>query len=459
MYTYIMRQVKKFSRKSLQIRLLCIDVILLLFSVVLSLIIRNGSIGHGSHLRSVIISFLPVIAFYLIFMYTIELYNIDKYYSLTHLIQAFSYSSFASLLFASFIFYFSPQRNTLPKRILIFFCIISIITLVISRKIFYKVNLQQKLPIVFIGYNSTVKSLLKHTQSTYISYEPVAIFTQSPIQYDNIHILSTVDELKKYIYAHQHINTFVIDKTTHSDELTSYILSGHHWGITTIPLDTFYEHLLRRVPIKNIDIHSIISTANIKNKKVYIKVKRMFDIMVSLIGLIVSLPILLLAACLIKIYDRGPVFFKQKRKGYAGSIFTIYKLRTMSIEDNGNSFLKQNEQRITKPGKILRKIRVDELPQLFNVLKGDMSLIGPRPDYVDFADYLETSLPIYQYRYVVKPGITGWDQICGTYHSSTIKDTSMKLEYDFYYIKNMSFFLDVSICFKTIMTIFRMQGK
>ena len=164
-------------------------------------------------------------------------------------------------------------------------------------------------------------------------------------------------------------------------------------------------------------------------------------------------------AIIIKVESKGPVFFTQTREGKNGKLFKLYKFRTMKTEQNNYAPTTEKDNRITKFGNFMRVTRIDELPQMLNVLKGNMSLIGPRPERPELACELEKEIPFYRQRLIVKPGITGWDQVSGEYHSPSMEDTYKKLQFDLYYIKNQSIFLDISIFFKTIMTVFLKLGR
>ena len=189
------------------------------------------------------------------------------------------------------------------------------------------------------------------------------------------------------------------------------------------------------------------------------KVKRLGDIFFSLLLLTLTFPIVLISIVLIKLEDQGPVFYKQKRKGINQSIFEIIKLRTMKVnaEQDGAKWFVSGDKRVTKIGKFLRNFRIDELTQLIQVLIGEMSLIGPRPERPEFDDMLSKEIPYYNLRYKIKPGISGWAQVNYPYGSS-IKDSSEKLSYDLYYLKNYNIFIDFLILFKTMRLIFNGNG-
>lgn len=191
-----------------------------------------------------------------------------------------------------------------------------------------------------------------------------------------------------------------------------------------------------------------------------IQLKRFFDISFSLILLLCSLPVVLLSALLIWNYDKGPIIYKQKRSGFLCERFYIYKLRTMKVEKDLNlpRWTQPDDSRITPIGKVLRRFRIDELPQLINVLNGSMSLIGPRPERPEHELELESSIPHYRKRHWIRPGLSGWAQVSYPYASS-VHDTEIKLSYDLFYIKNFSLFLDIVIFMKTIKTVLKAGGR
>lgn len=183
----------------------------------------------------------------------------------------------------------------------------------------------------------------------------------------------------------------------------------------------------------------------------YMSIKRLLESFIIILTLPIVIIIVLFFSVLIKIEDGGTVFYKQNRIGYKGKVFKIYKLRSMK-QDSGVAFTINNDSRITRVGRFIRKTRIDELPQFLNVLKGEMSLIGPRAEFKDFAEELQKEIPNYHYRYLVKPGISGLAQVTQGY-ATGVEESKIKLEYDLYYIKNFSFALDVKIFFKTIKTV------
>jgi exopolysaccharide biosynthesis polyprenyl glycosylphosphotransferase len=209
------------------------------------------------------------------------------------------------------------------------------------------------------------------------------------------------------------------------------------------------ERALKRIPLKSIGKHN--KDYHIEaNNETYSPAMRILDILVSLIVLVITSPLSLITTIAIYIKDGKPVIFKQTRVGKDGKHFAIYKFRSMqNTQLQEPKFADQEEERITKVGKVIRKYRIDELPQFINVLKGDMSVVGPRPEQVEFTEEYLKTIPFYEYRLTVNPGITGWAQIMYKY-SSNEEETIRKLKYDLWYIKNQGLLLDLKIMLQTL---------
>jgi lipopolysaccharide/colanic/teichoic acid biosynthesis glycosyltransferase len=183
----------------------------------------------------------------------------------------------------------------------------------------------------------------------------------------------------------------------------------------------------------------------------YMRFKRMLDLAGVLISAPVALPVALVTALLVKLVDGGPVLFRQTRMGFRGQPFAIYKFRTMAVgaETAGLGFTEENDPRISRLGRVLRRYRLDELPQILNILRGEMSWIGPRPESMALAHWYETRIPFYSYRHIVRPGITGWAQV-NQGNVAMIKAATTKLHYDFYYIKHVSLWIELLIAARTV---------
>jgi exopolysaccharide biosynthesis polyprenyl glycosylphosphotransferase len=245
-------------------------------------------------------------------------------------------------------------------------------------------------------------------------------------------------------------------------ELLNSLLSCYEKGITVKPIHLVYEELMARVPVKHLrrDWFPIPPWNTAVAPIFYHISKRLLDIFVALMGLAVLLPLLPLIALAIFIESPGPIFYTQERLGKGGSSFYLIKFRSMipNAEQAGKAiWAKKGDSRITRIGYFLRLTRLDELPQVFNILKGDMSVVGPRPERPQFVEQLEKEIPFYRTRLSIKPGLTGWAQINYRY-GSTVEDAITKLEYDLYYIKRQSLLLDMLIIFRTVSVVFLFKG-
>ncbi len=225
-------------------------------------------------------------------------------------------------------------------------------------------------------------------------------------------------------------------------------------------LTTFYERLKGEVPLESMKASWLIYGTGFTQGQIRAWAKRLFDIFSAGILLLFLWPIMLLAALFIKIEDRGPVFFQQERVGLFGKPFFCLKFRSMRTDaekDGVARWATTNDNRITRVGGFIRKTRIDELPQLINVLRGEMSMVGPRPERPTFVDMLEKDIPFYAIRHSVKPGVTGWAQVRYAYGAS-IEDAKRKLQFDLYYVKNNSVFLDFFILFETVRVVIFGEG-
>lgn len=224
----------------------------------------------------------------------------------------------------------------------------------------------------------------------------------------------------------------------------------HFSGVPTYTLELFHEVYWRKIPLYRLNQTWLFQQGfQIAREPVFERLKRVSDIVFASLGLVLCLPFLPFAAAAIWLEDRGPVFFRQPRVGKNRTIFQVLKLRTMRIHQDGPAYTGATDARITRLGRFLRATRLDEVPQLWNVLIGDMSLIGPRAEWIRLVEDYERQIPCYHFRHLVKPGITGWAQVNYPYGAS-LDDTLCKLEYDLYYIRYFSFVLDASIILKTI---------
>ena len=241
------------------------------------------------------------------------------------------------------------------------------------------------------------------------------------------------------------------------------ILQAKYRGKAVYDLSTLYKNVTGKVPISYIDGRWLLNSDSLQGEVnlPYVRAKKVFDVVLSSLLLVFCAPLIVVIAIAIKLDSKGSIFFVQERLGIQRSPFNCVKFRTM-VEDaeskSGPIWSKENDPRITRIGRLLRKIRLDELPQLWNILKGDMSFVGPRPIRDHFANKLAETIPFYGLRFAVKPGLSGWAQVNHDYAGSE-EGQLEKFQYELFYIQNMSLFLDLLTVFKTAHKVFRGEGK
>ncbi len=250
------------------------------------------------------------------------------------------------------------------------------------------------------------------------------------------------------------------DPAQYPTDLLAKLVDLRFQQVPVFSLASFYEAKFHKIPSTEISHHWLLQKGfNIAHDPVYLHVKRLSDLLLSGTGLLVTAPLFLLVAAVIKATDRGPVFFRQQRIGKDKQPFTVLKFRTMREgSEKGDLYTQKGDNRVTPVGRWLRRWRLDELPQLWNVVRGDMSLIGPRAEWDKLVAEYEKQIPCYHFRHLVKPGITGWAQVNYPY-GANLEDTIHKLEYDLYYLRHFSILLDGSIIIKTINTMIFAKGQ
>jgi sugar transferase (PEP-CTERM system associated) len=231
-------------------------------------------------------------------------------------------------------------------------------------------------------------------------------------------------------------------------------------GVKVYDLATHFEKRLGQLRLDYLNAGWMVFGDGFNQGALRTTIKRISDIVFGLILLTLAAPVMALTALLIKLDSRGPVFYRQERVGLNGSTFMVIKFRSMRTDaeqDGTPRWATAQDDRVTRVGNVIRKLRIDELPQLFNVLKGEMSLVGPRPERPFFVGQLTQQIPYFQVRHSVKPGVTGWAQVRYQY-GSTVEDAQEKLQYDLYYVKNHSLFLDLVVLFETVGVVLTGKG-
>ncbi|MEW5803009.1 MAG: TIGR03013 family XrtA/PEP-CTERM system glycosyltransferase [bacterium] len=397
-----------------------------------------------------------------IFLFINDLYLFKKKYQIKKMVYK-CISSFACVSVGYYILFI----HRLPYLDCFFISIIACLLILVWRFIFYniiiKIDLRHR--ILFLGIDEVSKMVVNEILSDdHPKFKVVGFIANDPSlvgkEIVNSRILGLAKDLDSII-GKEKVTKLIVSYPQGRGNLPSDdLLNCKFKGVEIVELHTFYESFKGGILITGLRSSWLIFSDGFKKTRLVMMWKRIFDIIFSIIGLLLTLPISIITGLLIKWESPGPVIYKQERVGENGRVFILYKFRSMRNDAekfSGPKWAEENDPRITRVGKFIRMVRIDEIPQMINVLKGDMSFIGPRPERPFFVRELSRLISYYGQRHSIKPGITGWAAVNYRYGSS-IEDAREKLQYDFYYIKNMSIFLDLLIILKTIPIILGRKG-
>lgn len=400
-------------------------------------------------------SFFTVLIFFLSF-YTLDCYQVGKE-DFKDSIVRLAMAVVLGIICTGFIFY-TFERWRFPRLTFVIQLGVILFLTLSWRLVYYLVSRRRVKPksrLLFLGVDMAgraKKIIGEHMPETEIvgyvgeQIAPGDIDEAGPWQGTSGMTLSVVERLGVD-------KLLVLDSSCLDSELSRELFQAKLGGLRVDDMRSLYERLASRLPVDFIRDEWLLldDGFNTASQGAIRRIKRAFDITVASLVLLVVWPIILLGALCVRLDSPGSPFFSQKRVGQGGQEFVLYKLRSMRLdaEKDGAQWATQGDPRVTRVGRFIRKTRIDELPQLWNVLKGDMSLVGPRPERMEFVKDLATKLPYYNVRHTVKPGVTGWAQVCYPYGAS-IEDARYKLEYDLYYIKHLSPLLEMKIILRTV---------
>ncbi|OJF76616.1 MAG: hypothetical protein BKP49_06470 [Treponema sp. CETP13] len=462
-------------QKRRQFYIFLIDILLSLSTIWLMLVIRYQEIPSSYFYIRHIRFFYPLVILMIIFMYIFNMYSLTTPFNTQRIVARIGFCTVLDVFCGFALFYLNNDASLTPRRNLLLFLFLYFITLVLWRKLYDLLFIKNKNKphIIFIDCAKSLPDFIQHLQQkTYLGFVPTALVLSTPNSHlpetDKKELLKKIEALKIPIttnieditkFTNQNYVFVYSKESSITKNLQQFFYKEISLGVPFYSYSEFYELVNRQVPLEDINSNWVFQNIDLSRKAPYKVVKRAADVAFSCVALLLTLWFWPLIALLIKTTSKGPVFFTQIREGFAGKQFKIYKFRTMTVADNTFSPTGINDARITPIGNFLRKSRIDEIPQLLNLFLGDMSLIGPRPERPELAIELEKEVPFYRQRLMVTPGITGWDQVSGEYHSPSVEDTRKKLQNDLYYIKNFSFFLDISIIAKTVFTVLNRSGR
>lgn len=451
------------TRKILSFTLFIIDIAVWYAALVMTLIIRYQTLRISELWQMHAGPFSIVFALWALLFYITGLYDwrnqIFKRRAQEKLIQTMLLAGGIALG----LFYLVPAFGITPKTNLLIHLILSTTLLFVWRWLFSSfLSKTSSMPVLFVGWSKEAEELAELFKNNgHLGYKAKAVITQEPP--------SAPPPLKHYILDHQlpkiieelRIGLVVAETNLKNNkEFVRMLYEILPTGINFVDIAGFYENIVGKIPLPLISEVWFLENIAQSQKRVFSFLKRAFDIIAALLLGILTLllsPFIILA---IKLDSSGSATFKQKRVGEKGKVFTIIKFRTMrqDAERDGARWAKEDDHRITRIGKFLRKSRLDELPQIWNILRGEMSFIGPRPERPEFVKNLEQKIPFYNMRHLVKPGLSGWAQINFPYGAS-VEDAVEKMQYDLYYIKNQSLILDASIALKTLAVMVSKKGR
>lgn len=304
------------------------------------------------------------------------------------------------------------------------------------------------------GRDAAVSPLLLALKDRSLEIVGVVTGSSSPVELP-WPVLGRVEDLADLVHQHRLDRVICTSETLSDNSLRNQFSTLRYSGTTVMTLLNLCEELFQCAPIPLVTPPWLLAASGSPGMSYIRKVKRLFDVVMATCGLLSLWPLLLLGMLAVRLTSRGPVIFRQRRCGRFGEPFELLKLRTMhqDAEKDGEAiWCKSDDPRITPVGRLLRKFRIDEIPQLINVLRGEMSFVGPRPERPEFVEQLEQEIPWYRERLLVHPGVTGWAQVNFPY-GTTVQDARRKLEYDLYYMKHMGLFLDCFILLDTFRTV------
>ena len=314
-------------------------------------------------------------------------------------------------------------------------------------------SLQSKTKIALVGSSRAAEEISSFVkENPQIGYE-VAVWLKNKKDFSSLKKIGDWEKLANK----NGVDLIVIPRYFKNDPETAKIFYKLlTLGIEIMDLPAFYEIIFQKIPLEEVNEEWFLNDI-VEREKFYDGFKRGIEFILALFLFILLLPIEMLTALLVKLSSAGPVIYSQIRVGLNRKEFVIYKFRTMKVNEK-HGWPGEDDKRITTVGKILRKTHLDELPQLFNIIKGDISFVGPRPDFVNFYKDLEKTIPYYSVRTLARPGVTGWAQVNYPITAS-LEQTKERLAYDLYYIKNRSVALDIAIIIKTIKVLLTAQGR
>lgn len=436
------------------------DLLVYVFSLIITLAIRYEAIPTRNLLIVHLPSFVILFVIFILISFSAGLYDKQAAFIRRQIRGSLLRVQIFNIFIGAMFFYLAPV-NIAPKANLIIYFIVSTALLFLWRTVMFPViSLTRKQNAVLVGNGEDVMDLFEEVNHN---------DRYGLIFKEHIKNTGTIKEIVNSIdVAVKNSKSSIIVADLHDKSIESampFLYSLVFSGVRIIDAGKLYESIFDRIPISMVGERWLVenSSTSLGNRRVYDLFKRLIDIVVAFVGGVISLIFYPFVYLAIKFDDGGPIFITQERVGSNGKLVKIIKFRSMSGNDNGKYGASgTSDFQVTKVGRLLRVSRLDEFPQLWNVVKGDLSLVGPRSELPKLVGIYEKEIPYYNARHLVKPGLSGWAQIyheAHPHHSISTEDTKDKLSYDLYYIKNRSLALDVRIILRTLQILMKRAGK
>ncbi len=437
------------SNRAKTILLLLVDAIILFLSMGIVVLIRKSGNPSYAYLEQHFNLFSVLFPFWIMVYFIEGLYTL-KTYNPANLPISIIRGTLLSVIISFLMIYLMPAKvGVTPKTNLVLIAIASLPLIFFWRRFFF----------MYFGAASRLRNTLVIGSPDTISLVEEEIHRKPHLGYK---IVSSLNSDLSAIPDMKGIELVAIERNvTKNSELYGQVFSMLGSGVEVIDLAKFAESISGKIPIRAIDESWFIEYCGHQESRSYDVLKNLIDRSLAVIMMIMLIPIAVVLFPILLLVHGRPIFFKQVRTGLNNKDFTLYKLRSMVIdaEKSGAQWAKPGDARITPLGKILRKTRLDELPQLINIIKGEMSLVGPRPERPEIiSGQLAPHIPFYTLRHLVKPGVTGWAQVTFRYGFSK-EDSLEKLQYDLFYVKNRNIWLDILVIIKTIKTVLTGAGQ
>ncbi len=443
------------SNKKEPIILFLGDLFFFYLALWVTLFLRYAEIPNGDLLINHLIPFSYIFFIWVFLFFLAGLYEKHTLALKVKLPNRILNAVIVNSLVAVIFFYLIPVFGIAPKTNLFIYLIISFSFIVFWRRFCVKLfSFKKKENAILIGTGSELRELKEEINNN----NRYRLKFISSIDINDIEQIDFKREVIDKVYA-ENVSSIVMDlKNEKIETVLPHLYNLIFSNVKFVDFYKVYEEIFDRVPLSLVGCNWFLENISFSSLIAYDFLKRAMDITISLVLGVVSLIVYPFVALAIKLEDGGPVFVVQDRIGRGNKLVKLCKFRSMTRNDSGEWLEKNKGNKVTRVGFFIRKTRIDELPQLWNVLMGDLSLIGPRPDIIDLGRKLAKEIPYYTVRNLITPGLSGWAQIKQDFPPQSVEETKLRLSYDFYYIKNRSLMLDIKIALKTVKTLLSRQG-